>query len=635
VLATRPSRRSLTGAVISLAALAAGCGVASDGADVRASFDAGPSSALVGDYCGSYSGDDGFCDCTETCQVGSTSTCQLIGGGAVRADGQWCAAGVFVPTTEGHGACLRGRCCNPMVQLACDDGKACTLDLCVPGTQTCDNVVDCPASPNECWPGGCAGDGSCTTAYKGDGEPCSVGVCAGGASGSCQAGCWIDGAFRAADSPDPANPCQRCDVATSRTAWTPFADATPCGTGQLCAGGVCRPGCFIDGSWRPSGGAKPGEECWICDPATPLAWTASFGACRGDGLECTDDRCGGDGACHHDPIPGCAEPTEESLYGCGSAGGSGGLLLAAAALLLAGRRRLPPLALLLALLAAPLHAAAAPARPSPAKGAKLAVLNFRAGPGVAPQTAEVVTRALSAAIQERTGYGLLTTADLLAVLDFEQQKTAMGCTGDQCLAEMGGALGVDWLVTGAVGRIGASLALNAQVLDVRTGVALRRFATTSRETREEAFLDLVGPAAEALFPDALPPARFALSVRAEAELRSPLGGGGAILFEARVGEAFRAGGGCVATASHFGGVGRLAWLPAWRDASLHPVLAAELTIMGGGGTSVGLGLNPGIEWAPHRALAVLLEVPLQWFPAAPEHTRTAYALAALSAAWRF
>jgi uncharacterized protein (TIGR03382 family) len=600
----------------------------------------------VGGYCGDPYGPtiDGFCDCTEACESGgwNPSTCQPIAGGGTRPDGQDCSRNLF--NTAGNiGKCTHGRCCDPMVALACNDDLACTIDLCEPGTYTCEHVESCPASPNECWPGGCAADGSgaCANAYKGDGAPCSIGVCAGGTgAGACQAGCWIDGAFRDAGSLDPANPCQRCD-ASAPLGWSRLDDATPCGAGQLCVAGACLPGCLIDGAWRPAGSARPGAACWVCDPATPTAWTASFGPCAGDELHCTDDRCGGDGVCHHDPIPGCKEPVEESLYGCSATGGAGGLLLAAAALLAAGRRRRSVrLALLVALLIAPILAAAAPAangpgRPTGARRSKVAVLGFKAGTGVSPQVAELVTRTISAAIQERTGNAVLTTADLIAVLGFEQQQAALGCTEDQCLSEMGGALGVDWLVTGALGRLGESLAFNAQILEIRTGLAVRRFATTLRAPSDERFLDLVVPAVEALFPDARPPPRFALSVRGEAELRSPLGGGGAILLEARIGDSLRAGGGLLATPSHAGALGRLAWLP-WRPAAtLHPVVALEVTVLAGGGAALGVGVNPGIEWAPSRAFAVLVEVPLQWFPAAPEHTRGAYALAAASAAWRF
>ena len=43
----------------------------------------------------------------------------------------------------------------------------------------------------------------------------------------------------------------------------------------------------------------------------------------------------------------------------------------------------------------------------------------------------------------------------------------LGCTDAVCLAEIGGALGVEYLVTGNVGKVGNRFLVNLQLIDIR------------------------------------------------------------------------------------------------------------------------------------------------------------------------
>jgi len=57
--------------------------------------------------------------------------------------------------------------------------------------------------------------------------------------------------------------------------------------------------------------------------------------------------------------------------------------------------------------------------------------------------------------------------EILKMLSFEQNRIMLGCTDAVCLAEIGGALGVDYLVTGNVGKVGDRLLVNLQLIDIR------------------------------------------------------------------------------------------------------------------------------------------------------------------------
>lgn len=68
------------------------------------------------------------------------------------------------------------------------------------------------------------------------------------------------------------------------------------------------------------------------------------------------------------------------------------------------------------------------------------------------------------------GVDMLTARDVQAVLGVERQKQLMGCGEEQsCLVEMIGALGVDGVVVGDVGKLGNGYVVNLKVLSTKTG----------------------------------------------------------------------------------------------------------------------------------------------------------------------
>jgi TolB-like protein len=130
-------------------------------------------------------------------------------------------------------------------------------------------------------------------------------------------------------------------------------------------------------------------------------------------------------------------------------------------------------ALLLAAIAAlPLAAAGAPRQ-------KVAVLDIRAVQGVSTGTASILT-AIVVDDASRAGFDVISQADVSAMIGFEKQKQMLGCSEDSsCLAEIGGALGVDFVLSGQVGQIGSRYHLSFQLLDSRRGKVAARSARFS------------------------------------------------------------------------------------------------------------------------------------------------------------
>jgi hypothetical protein len=111
---------------------------------------------------------------------------------------------------------------------------------------------------------------------------------------------------------------------------------------------------------------------------------------------------------------------------------------------------------------------------------KLAVLPVAAGEGVPPSTAAALSEALSGEVRRRAGVEVVTQREIAAVLSLERQRAMLGCSSDACVAELGGALGCDRLVTGDLARLGESFLLHLRL--VETGRA-RVLAQSDRRLR--------------------------------------------------------------------------------------------------------------------------------------------------------
>src|SRR5512140_539571 len=96
---------------------------------------------------------------------------------------------------------------------------------------------------------------------------------------------------------------------------------------------------------------------------------------------------------------------------------------------------------------------------------KIAVMPVAAVEGVPGKTAEALTEAVSAEVRRRSGGQVITQREIAALLSLEQQKAMLGCQNDSCIAEIGGALGVDRMVAGDLSRLGESWLLHLKLLD--------------------------------------------------------------------------------------------------------------------------------------------------------------------------
>jgi TolB-like protein len=129
--------------------------------------------------------------------------------------------------------------------------------------------------------------------------------------------------------------------------------------------------------------------------------------------------------------------------------------------------RRPALALAVALL---LPGAAQAARP------RIAVWDLKVVQGISAGTAEILTDIVATDLAQTGTVQVIARQDVLAVLGFERHKQQLGCMEQGCLAEIGGALGADYVLSGQVGKLGDQFRVSLIAVDAKTAMAVGRAA---------------------------------------------------------------------------------------------------------------------------------------------------------------
>jgi hypothetical protein len=129
-----------------------------------------------------------------------------------------------------------------------------------------------------------------------------------------------------------------------------------------------------------------------------------------------------------------------------------------------------------------------PRKPEPAalkaeESPGLAVMAMDAQVGLPPGVANLLNETLLAQIHDTGRFAsVLSSSDMQAMLDLEAQKAAMGCDQDSCMAELGGALGVPYMLIPSVAAFGGRFIINMKLVAVEESrVAARISKTVSSE----------------------------------------------------------------------------------------------------------------------------------------------------------
>ena len=128
---------------------------------------------------------------------------------------------------------------------------------------------------------------------------------------------------------------------------------------------------------------------------------------------------------------------------------------------------------------------------------RLAVLETKVEGGVEAVVGRQFTSRLAEVIGRRPGASVLAPDDIRAVLEQEAHRQLLGCADDRCLAEVGGALGVDLLVSGRISRLQDGFVLSLSAVDPANVRSVGHVTETWRGPTIE-LLDLVSPMVDIL-----------------------------------------------------------------------------------------------------------------------------------------
>ncbi|MBX5481211.1 MAG: hypothetical protein IRZ16_05080 [Myxococcaceae bacterium] len=127
--------------------------------------------------------------------------------------------------------------------------------------------------------------------------------------------------------------------------------------------------------------------------------------------------------------------------------------------------------------------AAAPAVAASSEAPKLIVLELSAAGGIDPTVAGALSESIASEIGTRGYYQVISAREVQTLLGMERQKQLLGCSddGSACLAELSGALGARFVLSGTLARLGEAYQLTLQTLDTQKAQTLARATRLAKD----------------------------------------------------------------------------------------------------------------------------------------------------------
>jgi TolB-like protein len=128
----------------------------------------------------------------------------------------------------------------------------------------------------------------------------------------------------------------------------------------------------------------------------------------------------------------------------------------------------------------------------------VAVMEFASKGGVTQEQMDALGELLANEIRDLGAFRVIGKSDIQAVLQFEEKKILAGCSDDSCIAEIGGALGAQFVAVGSVSLFGETYLLNLKLLDVRK-ISVWKGISRKVKGGEDALLDATSSAVREIF----------------------------------------------------------------------------------------------------------------------------------------
>jgi len=115
---------------------------------------------------------------------------------------------------------------------------------------------------------------------------------------------------------------------------------------------------------------------------------------------------------------------------------------------------------------------------APEKKVKISVMELKAENGIDKGVVTLLYELILTEFQEYSNLSVISKTDISSMVQYETEKELAGCDETSCMAEIGGALGVDKVVIGHVGKLGSSYVVTLKLMNIKKATVENRVSKT-------------------------------------------------------------------------------------------------------------------------------------------------------------
>ncbi|GAG28562.1 unnamed protein product, partial [marine sediment metagenome] len=105
---------------------------------------------------------------------------------------------------------------------------------------------------------------------------------------------------------------------------------------------------------------------------------------------------------------------------------------------------------------------------------KVAVMAVRASDSIPKELVDSLTALIPQTLDDFGPFKAITSDDISQMLAVDALKQSLGCSDVSCLAEIGGAIGSDYMITGSIFAVGEKFLLQFQLMDISKARVVER-----------------------------------------------------------------------------------------------------------------------------------------------------------------
>lgn len=119
------------------------------------------------------------------------------------------------------------------------------------------------------------------------------------------------------------------------------------------------------------------------------------------------------------------------------------------------------------------------------KKIRISVMDLKAENGIDKGVVTLLYELILTEFQNYSNLSVISKTDISSMVHYETEKELAGCNDSSCMAEIGGALGVDKIVTGHVGKLGSSYVVTLKLMNIKNATVENRVSKTIPANEDE------------------------------------------------------------------------------------------------------------------------------------------------------